>query len=51
MVSGQCYEFGPFRLDRHVLSHHGRRVAVTPKVLETLLVLVEADGRIVSRTS
>jgi DNA-binding winged helix-turn-helix (wHTH) protein len=49
MVAGQCYEFGPFRLDGRVLFRDGRRVALTPKVLETLLVLVEADGRIVSK--
>jgi|SRR5579864_367853 len=49
MVAAQRYEFGPFRLDGRVLFHDGRRVALTPKVLETLLVLVEADGRIVSK--
>lgn len=49
MASGHCYEFGPFRLNGGVLFHNGRRVGLTPKVLETLLVLVEADGRIVSK--
>jgi TolB-like protein/DNA-binding winged helix-turn-helix (wHTH) protein/Tfp pilus assembly protein PilF len=49
MLSGQRYEFGPFRLDGRMLFRNGRRVALTPKVVETLLVLVQADGRIVSK--
>src|SRR5258708_20057268 len=49
MRSGQCYEFGPFRLDGRALFCDGRRVALTPKVVEILLALVEADGRIVSK--
>ena len=45
------YEFGPFRLDTHerMLLREGQYVPLTPKVLETLLVLVEHGGRIVEK--
>jgi TolB-like protein/DNA-binding winged helix-turn-helix (wHTH) protein/Tfp pilus assembly protein PilF len=49
MVAEQRYAFGPFRLDGRALFRDGRRVALTPKVLEILLALVEAHGRIVSK--
>ena len=49
MVAGRSYEFGAFRLDGAVLFRDGHRVALTPKVVETLLVLVQAQGRIVSK--
>ena len=49
MVGGRSYEFGAFRLDGAVLFRDGHRVALTPKVVETLLVLVQAQGRIVSK--
>jgi TolB-like protein/DNA-binding winged helix-turn-helix (wHTH) protein len=48
-MAGQCYEFGPFRLDGRALFRDGCRVALTPKALEILLALVEAEGRIVSK--
>lgn len=45
------YEFGPFRLDASVplLLREGRPVSLTLKALETLVVLVERRGRVVSR--
>jgi TolB-like protein/DNA-binding winged helix-turn-helix (wHTH) protein/cytochrome c-type biogenesis protein CcmH/NrfG len=46
-----CYEFGPFQLDPSVplLLREGRPVALTLKALETLIVLVERGGQVVSR--
>lgn len=45
------YEFGPFHLDvpARVLFQEGKVVPLTPKVLETLLVLVQQGGRLVSK--
>jgi DNA-binding winged helix-turn-helix (wHTH) protein/TolB-like protein/lipoprotein NlpI len=45
------YEFGSFRLDpaQHVLLRDGQIVALTPKVFETLLVLVEKSGQVVDK--
>jgi TolB-like protein/DNA-binding winged helix-turn-helix (wHTH) protein/Tfp pilus assembly protein PilF len=45
------YEFGPFRLHCHppVLLRDGNIVPLTPKVLETLKVLVENAGRPLSK--
>src|SRR5688572_19029566 len=50
-MSGQVYEFGSFRLDpnRRLLYRQGELVTLTPKVLETLLVLVENGGRAVDK--
>ena len=47
----KAYEFGPFRLDplKRVLLCSGEPVALTPKVFETLLVLVQNCGRTLSR--
>ncbi len=47
----QIYEFGPFHLDmsERVLLKDGAPVAVTPKALETLIVLVEHSGHIVEK--
>lgn len=47
----RVYEFGPFRLDslRRVLLCSGEPVPLTPKVFETLLVLVQNCGRTISR--
>jgi len=48
---GQFYEFGPFRLDPvgGVLLRGGRMVSLPPKVLNTLVVLVENHGRLVEK--
>ncbi|MFN7945779.1 MAG: winged helix-turn-helix domain-containing protein [Blastocatellia bacterium] len=45
------YEFGPFQLDitERVLRRAGEEVPLTPKALETLLVLVEHSGRILEK--
>ncbi|MDH3529536.1 MAG: winged helix-turn-helix domain-containing protein, partial [Acidobacteriota bacterium] len=46
-----CYEFGTFRLDtaEHTLFHKGQAVHLTPKAIETLLVLVENHGHLVEK--
>jgi DNA-binding winged helix-turn-helix (wHTH) protein/TolB-like protein/Tfp pilus assembly protein PilF len=45
------YEFGPFLLDtiQHVLLKEGRAVALTPKTYDTLLLLVQNSGRMLSK--
>ncbi|MGE5207428.1 MAG: tetratricopeptide repeat protein [Chlamydiota bacterium] len=45
------YEFGPFRLDpqKRVLLRSGEPVPLTPKVFDTLLVLVQNGSRPISR--
>src|SRR5215831_4949088 len=45
------YEFGPFRLDKakHLLLRDGQAVPLTPKALETLLMLVENRQRVVEK--
>lgn len=45
------YEFGPFRLEpaERRLSRGGEAVYVTPKAFETLLVLVERHGQLLSK--
>jgi Tol biopolymer transport system component/DNA-binding winged helix-turn-helix (wHTH) protein len=47
----QLYEFGPFRLDvdERLLVRDGRMTPLPPKVFDTLLVLVENSGRVVSK--
>ena len=49
--SPSIYEFGPFRLDprKRVLSRDGLPIALTPKPLELLVVLVERAGRVVDK--
>jgi DNA-binding winged helix-turn-helix (wHTH) protein/tetratricopeptide (TPR) repeat protein len=53
MSSGtkHLYEFGPFRLDsqKRVLLRDGAAVALTPKALETLSVLVANRDRVLSK--
>ena len=45
------YEFGPFRLDvaERRLLRDGKPVSLAPKVLDTLLALVENSGRLVEK--
>jgi eukaryotic-like serine/threonine-protein kinase len=45
------YEFGPFRLDpqKRTLLRHGVPVPLTPKVFDTLLLLVQNGGQTLSR--
>ncbi len=51
MFPGHKYEFGEWRLDpaEHLLLRNGKPVALTPKVFETLVVLVENAGRLVQK--
>lgn len=45
------FEFGPFRLDtaERLLLRNGERVALTPKVFETLVALVEHRGHLIEK--
>lgn len=45
------YQFGPFQLDSsgHLLMREGKPVSLTPKALDTLLVLVQAGGRVLQK--
>jgi DNA-binding winged helix-turn-helix (wHTH) protein/TolB-like protein/Tfp pilus assembly protein PilF len=45
------YEFGPFLLDtiQHLLLREGRPVALSPKTYDTLLLLVQNSGRMLSK--
>ncbi len=47
----RVYEFGPFRLDgsQKLLFERGEPVPLPPKVLDTLLVLVENGGQLVEK--
>ena len=47
----RCYEFGPFQLNTlaRLLLHEGREVPLTPKLFDTLLLLVEHCGEVVER--
>lgn len=49
--SEHLYEFGPFRLDpvERLLLRNGERVALTPKVFETLLALIQQRGHLVEK--
>lgn len=50
-TAGGAYEFGPFRLDvgRHVLTHNGQPIPLTPKTFDLLLLLARHQGRAFSR--
>lgn len=47
----QFYEFGPFRVDRaeRLLLQNGQVVPLTPKVFDTLLILVENSRHILTK--
>jgi Tol biopolymer transport system component/DNA-binding winged helix-turn-helix (wHTH) protein len=47
----KIYEFGDFRLDtsEHALTRRGKVVPLTPKAFETLRVLVERHGHLISK--
>ncbi len=51
LETNRFYDFGPYRLDRQarVLLRDGATVPLTPKVLDTLAVLVERRGAVVSK--
>jgi DNA-binding winged helix-turn-helix (wHTH) protein/Tfp pilus assembly protein PilF len=50
-LSKRSYEFGPFRidLDRYLLLRGGKSVPLSPKVLETLIFLLEHRGSVVKK--
>ncbi|MEK7724515.1 MAG: winged helix-turn-helix domain-containing protein [Acidobacteriota bacterium] len=45
------YEFSDFRVDvkNNLLKHHGKAVSITPKVFETLVLLLENAGNLVEK--
>src|ERR1039458_9746344 len=47
-LPAMSFTFGPFLLEVHlgIVSREGQPVALTPKEFDTLLVLVEAGGRL-----
>ena len=51
VLKGQIYQFGEWRLDpaERLLQLNGVAVPLTPKVFETLLVLVENSGKLVTK--
>jgi TolB-like protein/DNA-binding winged helix-turn-helix (wHTH) protein len=51
LETNRFFDFGPYRLDRQarVLMRDGAIVPLTPKVLDTLVVLVEHGGSVVSK--
>jgi DNA-binding winged helix-turn-helix (wHTH) protein len=51
METKHFYEFGPFRIDpgQKLLMREGKVVPVTPKVFETLIVLIEKRGQVVQK--
>src|SRR5688500_4367847 len=51
LKTNEFYEFGDFRLDisEKVLLHEGKPVSLTPKVFETLRILVENAGRLLEK--
>jgi TolB-like protein len=51
MAPGRQYEFGAYRLDEQgpMLFRNGERVALPPKVVELLVALVQAAGRVLTR--
>ncbi len=51
VVSEHCYQFGEFTVDcdQKVLLRNGRPLSLTPKVFDTLLILVDNNGRLVEK--
>jgi DNA-binding winged helix-turn-helix (wHTH) protein len=51
LLINRFYRFGDFTLDtdQRVLLREGKPVALTPKVFDTLLILVENRGKIVEK--
>ncbi|HKZ02824.1 MAG TPA: transcriptional regulator, partial [Pyrinomonadaceae bacterium] len=48
---GHCYQFGEFTVDcdQKVLLRNGSPLALAPKVFDTLLILVDNNGRLVEK--
>ena len=51
MSVDRLYEFGPFRLDAggRLLFREGQRLALSPKAVELLVVLVESEANTVGK--
>ena len=51
LVMRQIYEFGDFRADpaEQLLLRQGQPVALPPKVFDTLLILLNSDGRLIDK--
>src|SRR5438876_11714629 len=49
--TNSSYEFGPFRLDssKRLLTRAGESVTLAPKTYELLLLLVQSEGRALSK--
>src|SRR5215469_445513 len=49
--SGHLYEFGAFRLDpaERVFARNGERIPLSPKAFDTLVLLVENSGRVLTK--
>src|SRR5689334_10726413 len=47
----RLYEFGEFRLDppERVLERRGRRIPLSPRAFDTLVVLVESSGHVLTK--
>src|SRR5438046_7643666 len=47
----RLYEFGPFRIDtaNRLLLRDGKPIALKPKVVDTLFVLIENRGRVLEK--
>ena len=50
-ASNHIYEFGEYRLNaaKRLLHRNGASLSITPKVFDTLLILIEAQGSVVTR--
>ena len=51
LQTNEFYEFADFRLDltEKILIHGNERIALTPKALDTLRVLVQNAGRLLEK--
>lgn len=49
--NSDLYEFGPFQLDpfERVLTRHGQRISLAPKAFDTLVLLVQQHGHVVTK--
>ena len=50
-LRGYLYEFGGFRLDpsERTFAHNGQRISLAPKAFDTLLILVQHNGRVLTK--
>src|SRR5216684_8441856 len=47
----RLYEFGAFRLDpsERILVSHGKRIPLPPRAFDTLVILVQRSGRVLTK--